>query len=240
MVTSDIRDAMDKGSATCLLFLDISAAFDALNNSILIERAKNLFRLHRNALVWLTSYLQGRTAITCSNGVLSSPLPLSTGVPQGSTLGPLLFALYVAPLGMLVEDLGVTFHQYADDTQLYIALSPGLDSLAILKNCADTVNAWFLTNYLMLNTNQTEAILFGTSAKLRTLSLQECVPFSDTNPIAFAKTIHLMGVTLDAELNMDAHVGEVVKTCNYHLRALRHIRGSLTKEGFINKTVAAT
>ena len=88
---------------------------------------------------------------------------------------------------MLVEDLGVTFDQYADDTQLYIALSPGLDSLAILKNCADTVNyAWFLTNYLMLNTNKTEAtcsepVLFG----LRTLSLQECVPFSDTNPIAF-------------------------------------------------------
>ena len=81
-------------------------------------------------------------------------------------MDPLLFALYVAPLGSLVEDLGVTFHQHADDTQLYIALSPGADTLAILTKCADTVNAWFLTNYLMLITNKTEAILFGTSAKL--------------------------------------------------------------------------
>ena len=145
---------MDRGSAKCLLSLDISAAFDALDHSILIERARNLFGLSGVALVWLTSYLQYRTAITCTNGVLSSPLPLSTGVPQGSTLGPLLFALYVAPLSSLVEDLGVTFHQYADDTQLYIALSPGADSLAILTKCADTVNAWFLTNYLMLNTKK--------------------------------------------------------------------------------------
>ena len=238
MVTSDIRDAMDRGSATCLLSLDISAAFDALDHSILIERAKNLFGLSGDALVWLTSYLQGRTAITCSNGVLSSPLPLLTGVPQGSTLGPLLFALYVAPLGSLVEDLGVTFHQYADDTQLYIALSPGVDSMATLTKCADTVNTWFLTNYLMLNTNKTEAILFGTSAKLRTLSLHECVPFTGTNPIAFAKSIHLMGVTLDPELSMDTHVGEVVNTCNYHLRALRHIRPSLTKE--VANTIACS
>jgi len=238
MVTSDIRDAMDKGSATCLLSLDISAAFDALDHSILLDRARDLFGLHGNALVWLASYLQGRTAITRSNGVLSSPLPLSTGVPQGSTLGPLLFALYVSPLCSLVEDFGVTFHQYADDTQLYIALSPGVDSLAILTRCADAVNTWFLTNYLMLNTSKTEAILFGTNAKLRTMSLQECVPFTETSPIALAKSIRLMGVTLDDELTMDAHVGEVVKTCNYHLRALRYIRGSLTKE--VANTVACS
>jgi len=144
----------------------------------------------------------------------------------------------VSPLGSLVEDLGVTFHQYADDTQLYIALSPGADSLAILTRCADTVNKWFLTNYLMLNTGKTEAILFGTNAKLRTMSLHECVPFTETDPIALAKSIRLMGVTLDDELTMDAHVGEVVKTCNYHLRALRYIRGSLTKE--VANTVACS
>lgn len=238
MITSDIRNAMDRGSATCLLSLDISAAFDALDHGILLERARDLFGVSGDALVWLTSYLGGRTAVTCSDGALSSPLPLLTGVPQGSTLGPLLFALYVAPMGSLVEDLGVTFHQYADDTQLYIALSPGADNLGALTKCADTVNAWFLRNYLMLNTNKTEAILFGTAAKLRTLSLHECVPFSGAEPISFAKSIHLMGVTLDAELSMDTQVGEVVNTCNYHLRALRHIRASLTKE--VANTIACS
>ena len=135
----------------------------------------------------------------------------------------------MAPLGQLIESLGVSFHQYADDTQLYITLSPNSDCLATLTGCADAVNKWFLNNYLMLNTSKTEAILFGTSAKLRALALKECTAFTGAHPpVPFAKSIHFMGVTLDPGLSMDTRVDEIVKTCNYHLRALRHIRPALT------------
>lgn len=109
-------------------------------------------------------------------------------------------------------------------------MSPGTDHFVTLRACADMVNAWFLHNYLMLNTKKTEAVLFGTDARLRQTVMDECVPFSCSGPIAFAKSIHLMGVTLDTALVMDKHVKEVVAACSYHLQALKHIRPSLTVE----------
>jgi hypothetical protein len=188
-VTSDIYGNMEFKTTSCLLSLDISAAFDALDHDILLGRAETLFGISGSALLWLRSYLTGRTAITRVDGAESDPLPLTTGVPHGSTLGPLLFALYVAPLGSLTAGANTSFHQYADDTQLYIALSPVDESLATLTHCSDQVNSWFLQNYLMLNTSKTETILFGTSYQLRNLSLRECVPFTHSEPILFSDKI---------------------------------------------------
>ena len=53
----------------------------------------------------------------------SNVLPLDTGVPQGSSLGPFLFSLYIAPLSTVINSFSVSHHQYADDTQIFIALS---------------------------------------------------------------------------------------------------------------------
>lgn len=236
-ITSDIRSAMDTKAGTCLLSLDISAAFDALDHQVLLQRALDSFGLSHYALAWLKSYLTNRSAYTSVDGVRSTSCHLPTGVPQGSTLGPLLFAMYVAPLGSLVESMGVTFHQYADDTQLYIALNSVDECLAALSACAEKVNTWFLNNFLMLNTSKTEAILFGTGAKLRALKITECQPFK-SSPITFVKSIHLLGVTLDSELSMTKHVGEVIQTCNYHIRALKYIRPSLTSQ--VANTIACS
>ena len=90
----------------------------------------------------------------------------------------------------------------------------------------------------MLNQSKTEAILFGTGAKLRTLKLSECKPFSASPPITFTESIHLLGVTLDPELSMTKHVGEVIQKCNYHIRALKYIRPSLTVE--VANTIACS
>ena len=237
-ITSDIRNSMDTKAGTCLLSLDISAAFDALDHQILLQRAQDSFGLSHGALAWLRSYLSNRSAYTSVDGLHSSTQHLPTGVPQGSTLGPILFALYVAPLGPLVESQGVTFHQYADDTQLYIALDSVEECLDALSACADRVNMWFLNNFLMLNTSKTEAILFGTGARLRALKLNECTPFSNSAPITLTKSIHLLGVTLDSELSMSQHVGEVIQKCNYHIRALKYIRPSLTTE--VANTIACS
>jgi len=151
------------------------------------------------------------------------------GVPQGSILGPILFALYVSPIGSLITQLGACYYQYADDTQLYIELSSGRDSASILTNCADRLNLWFLRNKLLLNTSKTECILFGTGARLRNTDprvLETCIPFTGTS-LPIRDSIHILGVTLDSELSMNKHVSETVASCNAHLRALRHIRPSL-------------
>ena len=85
----------DKGNATALTLLDLSAAFNTLDHDILLRRLENLFGIHDAPLKWFESYLGGRCHHVCINGSKSVSLPLSYSVPQDSALGPLLFCLYI-------------------------------------------------------------------------------------------------------------------------------------------------
>ena len=225
-VTEDIRGGMGKNEATCLLSLDLSAAFDTLDHGALLARAQSMFGISGVVLTWLKSYLADRSAFTLVDGRRSAVATFKSGVPQGSILGPLLFSLYVAPIGHLSDRNGVNNHHFADDTQLYISISPTSCGLTRLTSCADSINAWFLHNGLLLNTTKTECVLFGTRAKLDTINIPAVTPFTGVT-LELSKSVRIMGVTLDNQLSMGRYVGEVVSACYYHIRALKHIRAAL-------------
>ena len=86
------------------------------------------------------------------------------GVPQGSVLGPLLFTLFVAPVAGVITPFGVSFHQFSDDTQLYIKIDPADTnySLNTLDRCSCAVHDWFTHNGLSLNPAKTEILFMGT------------------------------------------------------------------------------
>ena len=109
-VTSAVKIAMDNKQGTILLLVDFSSAFDTINHNILIRRLRLRYGFVGKTLDWLTSYLKERTQRVVIGDRSSSTTTLTTGVPQGSVLGLLLFSLYVQPIGDIIRAHGLFFH----------------------------------------------------------------------------------------------------------------------------------
>jgi hypothetical protein len=115
-VTND--EAIDSRQSVIPVALDQSAAFDCIDHEVLLSRLEHTFGLTGAALAWVKSYFSSRTAFVKFGPNTSDTATISTGIPQGSSLGPVLFPLYISPLSEMIESFGVHHHQYADDTQL--------------------------------------------------------------------------------------------------------------------------
>ena len=145
-----------------LLLFDLTAAFDTVNHNLLLAKLFENFGFADNALKWFSTYLKNRSYyVKGVNDSVSHVVKVTSGVPQGSILGPVLFNLYFKDAKMIAKSHGFSVHLYADDMQCYFELGKNIcidfvsdkitSFLLALKN-------WMTGNYLKLNKNKTKVI----------------------------------------------------------------------------------
>jgi hypothetical protein len=226
---NDILLAMDDRKVTALVQLDLSAAFDTIDHPTLLNRLHH-FGVRDQALQWIRDYLTNRVEQVKIGDVKSTVTHVTKGVPQGSVMGPLLFSLYVSPLGNLVRSHGLSLLAYADDMQLYYSFEPSVQSAALnkIEECCEAVSIWMSDNKLKLNSEKTEFAIFGTTKQLEKLS--GCQLRVGTSIISPSSTVKSLGVILDSSLSMQNQVHAVCRSAMCHLRNLSRIRRHLTKD----------
>ena len=226
-VVNDLLLNMDSNASSMLVLLDLSAAFDTIDHSILLYRLENYVGIKGTALRWFRSYLTDRTQVVVCKDSKSKYCNLSFGVPQGSVLGPLLFAIYMLPLGDIIRHYGISFHCYADDTQIYIPIgSKDSPEIQKVESCLTAIKTWMSQNYLQLNMGKTEMIIIGPKhkqTKFENVSL--CL---EGSTISQSPCVKNLGVLLDPLLSFNQHVKSITKIAFFHLRNIAKIRPMLS------------
>lgn len=139
-----------------MVFCDISKAFDRVWHQSLIFKLKQ-YGISEKLLLFLENYLSNRKQSVLLNDVISSSLPVTAGVPQGSVLGPLLFLIYVNDIS---ENLLSLTRLFADDSSLFVSATNIEDLEGILNHDLLIITNWAKQWLIKLNPSKTEAMLF--------------------------------------------------------------------------------
>ena len=226
--------------------LDMSAAFDVVDHQILLQKL-SLYGLHNDALNWISSYLSERTQCVTIDGSLSKMLPVKSGVPQGSILGPLLYTVFTNELPEVIHDEHLIDHHtgnpifhndkdnlgciccYTDDTTLTCTDSTSGGLTRKLSTCYDKIANFLRDNRLKLNDEKTNLLVIdrgGSKSKYE----QERKVVINTPSLVISPTetqLKLLGCNIHENLKWTDHLmtneNSLLKGLNQRLAALQKL-----------------
>ena len=227
-ITESIRKALDENMYACGIFVDLQKAFDTVNHKILLSKLE-YYGVRGLPLKWFESYLDKRTQYVSIDGVNSSEKSITSGVPQGSILGPLLFLIYINDLNNCINH-ATTYH-YADDTNLLL-IDKSLKKLNQHANhdLASLVN-WLRSNKISLNAKKTELILFKGRYAHITKHLNFRVSGQKITPTS---SIKYLGIKIDDSLKFQSHHNDLSLKLSRANGMLAKVRHFVNHETLIN------
>lgn len=147
---------------TGAVFLDLTKAFDTFDHYLLLDKLHSI-GLDRSSLLWFNCYLHHRQQSIFFKGSSSDFTSIERGVPQGSSLGPLLFSIFINDLPLTCTDCNIQL--YADDTVIYRSNSNITEIHNCLQHDFDKVQYWLRSNKLVLNKTKSHSMLFHKSGR---------------------------------------------------------------------------
>ena len=230
-VHNEIVRNVDEGNVCALVLLDMSAAFDTVDHSVLLQVLEQRFGFRDHVLEWSRSFLSQRSHKVRIGAQLSPPFTLPCSVPQGSVMGPKFFIKYTEDIAMTIESFSVGYHLYADDTQLL--QSTKLVDIPIarrkLERCFAALQEWCASRRLKLNADKTELIWFYSKSNRKKLASIDLTLSLGSDIVEPSTGTRNLGVFLDNELTMRLHISQISSSCFFHLRRLRHLRNIISE-----------
>ncbi|CAB4009937.1 Hypothetical predicted protein, partial [Paramuricea clavata] len=138
-ILHQVLNVLEQKNQVDIVYLDFAKAFDKVNHDLLLVKLHN-FGIRGNLLRWFRDFVSGRFQRVTALGVTSKPLPVLSGVPQGSILGPLLFIIYINDLPKCVSD-DTTMAMFADDTKCHRPIKNSQDKVT-LQCDLDNITNW--------------------------------------------------------------------------------------------------
>ena len=211
-VSIKIFENLDKKKLPLAIFLDFSKAFDTIDHEILLYKLSH-YGIKNTALAWFKSYLSNRTQFVQYKDIASGELQITTGVPQGSILGPLLFIIYINDIAKITNKFHFTI--YADDTTLLEPLCTfKIPTSQNIKQLTNDINKelegiveWLGLNKLSLNVKKTKMMLFHYKQR----NVSAITPKLKINGILIEKVkcFNFLGITIDENMTWKPHTQKV-------------------------------
>ena len=202
-ITEKIKETIDNHKYGCGIFIDLRKAFDTVNHGILLTKLEH-YGIRGTAYKWFESYLTNRKQYVFINGESSHIRNITSGVPQGSVLGPLLFLIYINDLPNISKVLN--FYLFADDTNIFYEAETPEKLESVINKELKHLHTWLIVNRLSLNIEKTNFVVFRPYNKpLKhniTLKIQK-------NAISEKNHVKYLGIMIDAGLTWQAHIDTI-------------------------------
>ena len=226
-IVNDISTAMDKSLPSILVLLDQSKAFDLVNFDLLLAKLKYI-GFENQAINWLSSYVRGRSQkVKIDDSSYSSIRETSSGVPQGSILGPILFSIFIFDFPSTLSHCQV--HLYADDFELYMSISDPESDIENISIDLHNTAKYSEDHGLRINPNKTVALCIGPERQINNITRDHTLHINGTN-INWVQSAKNLGVILDSHLSFEKHVDHIFQITFLKLKSMYKFKFQLSQD----------